>query len=160
MRKTVIGSIIAAFASACGPQVDDEEHPPGDLVYEEPLERLYRLDRRVEVIYDAERDDGLTGKCGILTDRAYEELESTLAALDPTVDYGYDPDVLDCDRSPALVHIDDFEHSPFECGFSCCHRDLYPAAFVYTMILNNFIGLIPDIDGEPYVAIEPDQPCP
>jgi hypothetical protein len=159
MGKVIIGSIITAFASACGPHVNDEERPPGELVYEEPLERLYRLERRVEVIYDFERDDGLEGKCGILTDRAYDELESTFAALEPSVDYGYDPDVLDCERSPALVHIDGFEHSPFECGSSCCHRDLYPVAFVYSMILNNFWGAHPTVDGEPYVAIEPDQPC-
>ena len=160
MSKAIVGSIIAAFASACGPHEDDEEPPPGELVYRDSFKRLYRLDRRAEVIYDYERDDGLEGECGILTDRAYEELESALAALDPSVDYGYDPDILDCERSPALVHIDGFEHSPFECGFECCHRDLYPAVFVYTMVLNNFIGLVPNIEGEPYVAIEPDQSCP
>lgn len=160
MSKPIIMSIIAAFALSCGPQAADEQLPPGELVYEERLERLYRLDRRVEVIYDYERDDGVEGKCGILTDRAYEELESTLEALDPASDYGYDPDILDCERSPAWVHIEGFEHSPFECGFSCCHPDLYSVAFVYTMALNNFIGLVPEINGEPYVAIEPDQPCP
>ena len=83
------------------------------------------------------------------------------SAAETAVDIAdHDPEVLDCDPSPALVHIDGFEHSPFECGFECCHRDLYPAVFVYTMVLNNFIGLVPDIYGEPYVAIEPDQPCP
>jgi hypothetical protein len=160
MSKRIIGLTIAALPLACGPRVDDEERPPGELVYEDSLDRLYRLDRRVEVIYDYERDDGLEGKCGILTDRAYDELESTLVALDPIVDYGYDPDVLDCERSQALVHIDGFEHSPFECGFSCCHRDLYWAVVVYTMALNNFDGGHPTIDGEPYVAIEPDVACP
>jgi hypothetical protein len=33
------------------------------------------------------------------------------------------------------------------------------AAVVYTMILNNFYGGYPTIEGEPYVAIEPGQPC-
>ena len=158
MTKAISVLIIVAFASACGPRVDDEEHPPGELVYEDSFERLYRLERRVEVIYDFERDDGLEGKCGILTDRAYEELESTLAALDPSVDYGEHP--AGCSPNPALVHVDGFEHSPFECSISCCHPDLYWAMVVYNMALNNFDGGYPTIDGEPYVAIEPDQPCP
>ena len=158
MSKAIIVLIIAAFTSACGPRVDDEERPPGELVYEDSFERLYRLDRRVEVIFDYERQDGLEGKCGVLTDRAYEELESTLAALDPSVDYGEHP--VDCRPSEALVHVDGFEHSPFECSFECCHRDLFSAVFVYTMIFTNFDGGSPTIDGEPYVAIEPDQPCP
>jgi hypothetical protein len=158
MSKAIVASIITAFASACGPRVDDEERPPGELVYEDSFERLYRLDRRVEVIYDYERQDGLEGKCGILTDRAYDELQSTLAALDPNVDYGEHP--TDCAPNHALVHVEGFEHSPFECGDSCCHRDLFLAVFVYTMIFTNFDGGHPTIDGEPYVAIEPDRPCP
>ena len=83
MSKAII-ILPLVIASACGPQVDDEEHPPGELVYEDSHERLYRLDRRVEVVYDYESDVGLEGRCGILTDRAHEELESTLAALDPS----------------------------------------------------------------------------
>jgi len=160
MSKAIIIAPIAAFALACGPRVDEEEHTPGELVYEDSYERLYRLDRRVEVVFDYERADGLEGKCGILTDRAYDELESTLAALDPTVDYGHDPEILDCTRSPAWVHIEGFDQSPFECGISCCHPDLYWAVFVYTMILNNFDGGHPIVEGEPYFAIEPDVPCP
>jgi len=160
MSKAIIIAPIAAFALACGPRVDEEEDPPGELVYEDSFRRLHRLDRRVEVTYLLEREDGLDGECGILTDRAYEELESTLAALDPTVDYGYDPEILDCVRSPAWVHIDGFEHSPFQCGVSCCHPDLHWMVFVYTMIFTNFDGGHPTVEGEPYVAIEPDQSCP
>ncbi len=157
MSKTIIVVTILACASACGPEVADEE-PPGELVYEDSLDRIYRDDRRVEVIYDYERQDGLRGRCGILTDRAYDELESTLAQLDPAVDYGEHP--ADCSPSEALVHVDGLEHSPFACGFSCCHRDLFWAVFVYTMVLTNFDGGHPTLEGEPYVAIEPDQPCP
>ncbi len=159
MSKAIIFSIIAASASACSPGGDDEEHPPGELVYEDSFDRLYRLDRQVEVIYDYERDDGLEGKCGLLTDRAHTELESTFVPLDPSVDYGEHP--ADCHTSGALVHVDGFEHSPFECSFSCCHRDLHWAAVVYTMILTDFSHEAhPVIDGEPYIAIEPNQPCP
>jgi hypothetical protein len=158
MSKTIIVLTIAAFASACGPHVDDQDRPPGDLEYEDSMERIYRLDRRVEVIHDYEREDGVQQECGILTDRAYDELASTLAALDPSVDYGDHP--TDCSTFSALVHVEGFEHSPFECSFSCCHRDLSWAVVVYTMIFTNFDGGHPTIDGEPYVAIEPDQPCP
>jgi hypothetical protein len=159
MSKAIIGLTIAAFASACGPHVADAAHPPGELVYQDSFKRLYRLDRRVEVVYDYERDDGRDGRCGILTDRAYDELENALAELDPSVDYGEHP--ADCSTSGVLIHVDDFEHSPFECSFSCCQRDLYRAAFVYTMILIDFcFQPYIEIEGEPYVAIEPDQPCP
>lgn len=158
MSKATIGMTVAVLASACGPQVDGEEPPPGELVYEDSSERLYRGARRFEVIYDYERQDGLEGKCGALTDRAFDDLERTLAALDLGVDYGEHP--ADCTPNRALVYIDGFEHSPFECGISCCHPDLYGAVVVYTMVLNNFDGIHPTIDGEPYVAIEPDQPCP
>lgn len=158
MSKTIIVLTMATFASACGRHMDDDAHPPGELAYEDAFERLYRLDRRVEVIYDYERDDGLEGQCGTLTDRAYDELESTLSALDPSVDYGEHP--AGCSTSGVLIHVDGFEHSPFECSFECCHPDLYSAVFVYTMVFTNFDGGHPTIDGEPYVAIEPDQPCP
>ena len=156
--KPLLMSTFMTFVLACGLEAGETDDVPGELVYEDSLDRLYRLDRRVEVLYDYERDDGHEGKCGILTDRAYDEIESTLAALAPSVDYGDHP--ADCHSHGALVHVDGFEHSPFECSFSCCHRDLYPAAFVYTMILNDFDGAHPTIDGEPYVAIEPDRPCP
>jgi hypothetical protein len=158
MGKPFITLAITMFVLACGPEVGEEDDMPGELVYEQPPERLYRLDRRIEVIFGYEREDGLEGRCGILTDRAYDELEGTLAALDPSVDYGEHP--ADCDVYSALVHIEGFDHSPFECSSSCCHRDLYWAAFVYAMILDNFQGGSPTVDGEPYVAIEPDQPCP
>jgi hypothetical protein len=164
MRTAIIVSTIAALAWACGPRVDDEARPPGELEleYEDSRGRLYRLDRRVEVIYDYEREDGLQEKCGFLTDRAYDELESTLAALDPSVDYGEHP--ADCTPGEALVYVDGFEHSPFECRLGCCRSGLTWAALVYHMVLVTFDGIVPtigivNVEGEPYIAIEPDQPC-
>lgn len=152
----------AVLTLGCGPEVDDEDGggppPPGELVYEDSYSRLYRLERRVEVVYDYERGDGITRKCGVLTDRAQGELDSTLASLDPSVDYGEHP--TDCMTYDALVYVDEFRHSPFECVFGCCHPELAWAVFVYSMVLNNFDGLEPVLDGEPYIAIEPDQPCP
>lgn len=156
MRKPLT-LLVATFLLACGPEAGEEDDIPGDLVYEQSGERLYRTDRRIDVIFDYERDDGLDGKCGFLTDRAYDDLETTLAALEPSADYGHGTD---CNSHGALVHIDGFEHSPFDCSYECCHPDLRRAAIVYSVILNNFIGLTPPYDGEPYVAIEPDPPCP
>jgi hypothetical protein len=157
MSRAIVGSIIATFASACGPRVDDEDRPPGELVYEDSFERLYRLDRRIEVIYDYEREDGLEGKCGILADRAYEELETTIESLDPSKDYVVDPE--ECEAIDG-VYIDGFEHSPFACYWLCCHPDLLPIAIVYLAVLETFSnGDPPTINGEPYVALEPDRPC-
>jgi hypothetical protein len=157
-KPRVVLMAVLSFVLACGPEAAEEDDIPGKLVYEQLDERLYRLDRRVDVIFDYERQDGLEGKCGFLTDRAYYELESTLEALDPSVDYGeHRPD---CTTNGALVHIEGFEHSPFACTYDCCHPDLLWAAVVYSMIINNFYSGYPVIDGEPYVAIEPDQPCP
>ncbi len=157
MRTPVLALITAAFQLACGPQAGGEDDVPGELVYEQSGERLYRTDRRVDLVFDYERDDGLEGKCGFLTDRAYDDLESTLAALEPSADYAPDAG---CSTYGALVHVDGFEHSPFECSYECCHPDLRRAAIVYSVILNNFIGLMPPYDGEPYAAIEPEPPCP
>jgi hypothetical protein len=142
---------------ACGPEQDDAPDAPGELVYEQLYNRVYRLDRRIDASFESPGADD-DWKCGLLTDRAYDELEATIEALDPSADYGeHRPD---CNTHGALVHIEGFEHSPFDCTHECCHRDLVWAAFVYTMILTNFDGGYPTFDGEPYVAIDPDQPCP
>lgn len=165
MSKAIIISTIAAFASACGPHVDAEAPPAGELVleYEDSRGRLYRLERRVEVVYDYDREDGLREKCGFLTDHAYDQLESTLAGIDPSIDYGEHP--AECTPGEALVHVDGAEHSPFECTLGCCRSGLTFAALVYDMVFVSFDGQIPMIGivngpSEPYVTIEPDQPCP
>jgi hypothetical protein len=158
MGKPRLTLAIMMFVLACGPEAREENDIPGTLEYEQLYSRVYRLDRRIDVRFETE--NGERWECGFLTDRAYDDLEGTLAALDPSGDYGYDPDILDCERSDALVYIEGFEHSPFECSYDCCHPDLHWAAAVYTMILTNFHGGYPVIEGEPYVAIEPDQPCP
>jgi hypothetical protein len=138
MGKPLIRSSIMMFVLACGPEAGDESDIQGKLEYEQLHDRVYRIDRRIDASFETE--NGERQECGILTDRAYDELESTLAALDPNVDYGEHPD--DCDVYSALVHVDGFEHSPFECNYACCHADLYWAAVVYSMILNNFWGAI------------------
>lgn len=160
MGKPITTLAITTFVLACGPEAGGEKDIPGRLEYEQRDEQVHRLDRRIDASFKYPGEDSERWKCGVLTDRAYDELEGTLAALDPSVDYGYDPDALGCDRPDALVHIEGFEHSPFECSYACCQPDLYWAAVVYSMILNNFDGIHPVIEGEPYVAIEPDLPCP
>jgi hypothetical protein len=157
MGKPPITLAIMTFVLACGPQAGEEDDIPGKLEYEQLYNRVYRLDRRIDVIKELPGEDGERRECGFLTDRAYDELEGTLATLDPGVDYGEHP--ADCDTHAALVHVEGFAHSPFECTYECCHPDLIQAAVVHTMILNNFYGGYPTIDGEPYVAIEPDRPC-
>jgi hypothetical protein len=156
MGKPRLTLAIMMFVLACGPEAGEEDDIPGKLEYEQLYDRVYRLDRRIDVRFETE--NGERWDCGLLTDRAYDELEGTLAGLDPSVDYGeHRPN---CSPHGALVHIEGFEHSPFECSYECCHPDLYWAAVVYSMIINNFFGGYPILDGEPYVAIEPDQPCP
>lgn len=157
MRKPIITLVIMTFLIACGPEAGEEDDIPGELEYEQIYNRVYRLDRRIDVIKELPGEDIERRECGFLTQRAHDDLENTLAALEPSADY--DPDAM-CNTHGALVHIDGFEHSPFDCTYECCHPDLIRAAIVYHVILNNFIGLMPPYDGEPYVAIEPDQPCP
>jgi hypothetical protein len=156
IKKAITISAIAALGLACGPEAADGDDPPGELEYEHPYARIYRLDRRVDVIFVEEH--GQRRECGLLTTRAYDELERTIVALDPRVDYGHDPETQEC-RPAAWVHIEGFEHSPFECSWQCCTADLLRAALVYSIIEANFSGTTPIVDGEPYVAIEPDQPC-
>ncbi len=158
MRKPRITWVMTAFVLACGPEEGEGDDIPGELVYEQIYNRMYRLDRRVDVVKELPGEDVERRECGFLTDRAYDDLEGTLAALDASVDYGEHS--ADCNTHGALVHIEGFEHSPFACSSACCHPDLYWVAVVYSMILNNFSGITPVIDGEPYVAVEPDQPCP
>ena len=151
--EALITVAAAILAASCGPDVD-EDAPAGDLVYSDAFKELYRLDRRVEVVALDPRlaKDG----CGYLTDRAYEDLEMTIAALDPSKDYVADPAA--CQASEK-VYIEGFEHSPFECFWMCCHHDLMPVANVYLAVFSNLSGQEPVIDGEPYVALEPARPC-
>ncbi len=157
MGKAIIVSIFAMLAVACGPEVGDEDAPPGTLVYEDSHVGLYRLDRRIDIVIVEEQ--GERRECGLMTDRAFDDLESALAGLDPSVDYGHDPEPQECSAREE-IYIDGFEHSPFECNLQCCHPELRRVAVVYTMVINNVYGATPIIDGEPYVALEPDQPCP
>ena len=146
------------FMVACGPEAGDENEIPGMLEYEQLYNRVYRIDRRIDASFEFPGEDRKRWECGLLTDRAYDDLEGTLATLDPSIDYSEHR--ADCNTHGALVHIEGFEHSPFECSYECCHPDLGWAAVIYSMILTNFDGGHPTLDGEPYVAIEPDQPCP
>jgi hypothetical protein len=151
--KALITVVAAACAASCGPEVD-EDVPSGELVYADAFNEIYRLDRRVEVV----AVDPMLGKdgCGFLTDRAYDDLETTIVALDPSKNYVTDPD--HCETLE-LVYIEGFEHSPFECVWLCCHPDLVRVALVYLAVFSNLSSQEPVIDGEPYVALEPNRPC-
>jgi hypothetical protein len=151
-KETLIVAIVAWVAS-CGPEVD-EDMPPGELVYADAIKEIYRLDRRIEVV----AVDPMLGRdgCGYLTDRAVDDIETTLASLDPSKDY-VPPDTC---HALEKVYIEGFEHSPFKCFWMCCHADLVPIALVYFAILSTVTDKPPNIGGEPYIALEPDQPCP
>ena len=156
-RTAIAAASLALLLAACGPDLD-EGPPPGTLVFEHPAAQIYRLDRRVEVIA---LDPMLSRSgCGFLTDRAYEDLETTIEALDPSVDYGVWHGCGDTFDLKGRAHLEDFEHSPFACEWQCCHPELTRVALVYSMVQNNLSGLEPVFEGEPYVALEPDRPCP
>jgi hypothetical protein len=95
-----------------------------------------------------------------MTDRAYDDLTATLDALDPNVDYNVWTGCRQTSDPKGLVHLDGFEHSPFACDWDCCHPDMKGVSFVYFLVENNFYYPSVNVEGEPYVAIDPDQPCP
>jgi hypothetical protein len=144
---------------ACGPAPADEPELPGVLEYEHPHVRIHRLDRRIDIMLIHE--DDVRRECGMLSERAHADLEEVLDALDPHEDYGYDPDRVECIEPPgARVYIEGFEHSPFSCEWYCCRPELVQAALIYSFIERHFLGGEVVVDGEPYVVIEPDEPCP
>jgi hypothetical protein len=95
MRTAITASALAVLALACGPSIADEREPLGTLEHEYgpwtggghgwASGEWYRLDRRIELV--PEQNPYLRPMCGTLTDAAYDELEATIAALDPSVDY-------------------------------------------------------------------------
>lgn len=159
MNGLIITLVLASAISACAHEPSDDPEPLGGLEFEHSYVRIHRLDRRIDVVLvegDEERRE-----CGVLSDRAYVDLEDTLAALDPREDYGYDAAVDQCTTPPgASVHIEGFDHSPFSCDFQCCRPALARAGLVYSLIEYHFHGGTLPIDGEPYVAVERDEPCP
>jgi len=98
----------------------------------------------------------------MLTERAYEDVQSTLESLDPSVDYDYALGEEDCaysDSPAAQIHIDGFEHSPFSCDSFCCRPELAGVPHVHLHVMNNLAGRVLEVDGEPYVAIDSEIPC-
>ena len=157
-RTAIAAANLALLLAACGPDLD-EGPPPGVLEYEHPASQLYRLDRRVEIV--ALDPTVSTDECGFLTEGAHRDLVSTIDALDRSVDYGYGAEDCPDDFVPkGLVHLEGFAHSPFACELSCCHPDLIQVARVYFAVENGFAHAEVNIEGEPYVALEPDRPCP
>lgn len=85
-RGSAIPNILApsvlSLGLGCGPQAHDEPEPPGTLEYEHDYARIYRQGRRIDIVLvegETERRE-----CGVLTERAYTELEETAAALEPS----------------------------------------------------------------------------
>jgi hypothetical protein len=155
IHKSIMITTISVTGAGCGPELDDRDDPPGVLEYETPTASYYRLDRRVDAVgVDPMADP--TG-CGFLTDRAHGDLVGTISVLDPNAAYDWS----DCDNAPnGLLYLEGFTHSPFECNWYCCNPDLMPIVIVYFAIGSDLIGPTPNINGGPYVALEPDMPCP
>jgi hypothetical protein len=155
MHKAITISTIAALAAGCGPEAPDENEPPGMLEYEIRVARFYRLDRRVDMIGVDPMND--RSGCGFLTDRAYEDIVGTLENLDPNARYTRS----NCThRADGLLYIEGFSHSPFACSWYCCHDDLLPIGIAYFAVGSTLYGPDPNINGEIYVSLEPDMPCP
>lgn len=161
MRRITSAVLCASLATGCGPEAAAEPEAPGVLEYHHPYIRLYRLGRRIDAFVVLAVEDPEHHECGMLSERAYNELEDTLSALDPDVDYGRDPVGSHCPPG-AWVELEGFEHSPFACDFMCCRPELARVALIYFLISSYFGGYDRpfEIDGEPYVVIEPDEPCP
>ena len=163
-RRTDVGlvstglviSAIVGLTMGCGSDDhDDGGDPPGVLEYEIPTARFYRQDRRIDVVGVDPTVD--RSGCGFLTDRAYDDLVGTLGALDSGARYDWSG----CDYRPdGMLYLDDFEHSPFECNWYCCNVEILPIGVAYFGVVSNIYGQRPNIEGEPYVALEPDVPCP
>lgn len=150
---------VASLVASCGPEAVGEPVLRGTLEFEHSYARIYREGQRVDIVLVEQ--GGERSECGILSERAYRELEDTLADLDPRMDYGYDPRLDECIEPPgAEIHIEGFEHSPFSCDFLCCRRELARAALIYMLLETYFSdGEVLVFDGEPYVVVERDEPC-
>lgn len=158
MTRVVVLVTLMGLAVACEPEPTGEPEPMGVLEFEHPYIRIYRLDQQI----DARLVEGNTERreCGVLSERAHTELESTIAALNPRTDYSYDPTTTECTEPPgAMIYIEGFEHSPFSCDFLCCGTELSRAALTYSFIESNLRGNMPTYDGEPYLAVERIGAC-
>jgi hypothetical protein len=153
-------AMIACLAAGCGPSVDDEPEPLGVLEYGSYTGGWYRLERRIEFVPDPEYGFN-PPQCAYLTEHAYEKIEDTIAALDPTVDYDFGAEGAEClyfDDFGA-VYLEGFEHSPFSCGIFCCRDELARVSSTYLHVWNNLDGEFIEVDGEPYVAVDFDRSC-
>lgn len=153
--------LVLLSLAVCGPsEANDGTTLPGTLEYEGTAHDGYRLDRRVDIVpVDPDRP----ASCGYLTDQALRDIEDTIAALDPSVDYGFEASGQACsytDSPGARIHLAGFQLSPFSCDELCCHEDLAAIARVCFHVANNLEGTVFEVDGEPYLAIDPEQACP
>ena len=155
-------SLLVMLLLGCDPgsEGSDETGPIGYLEFEGGVSLIYRDGHRVEVA--SVLDPNQPPSCGMLTERAYKDLQRTIESLDPSVDYDYELGEEDCaysDSPAAQIHIEGFVHSPFWCDSFCCRPELAGVPTVYLHVTNNLVGRVLEVDGEPYVAIESEIPC-
>ena len=108
MNKLRTSAILAVLLVSCEPGDDTDgksAKPPGVLGYGGQVGEIYR-DGRVDVVPISEPNRGRS--CGDLTDRAFQELEDALGALDPAIDYGFERSEQECsytDSPAGQVHL-------------------------------------------------------
>jgi hypothetical protein len=168
MRTAITASALAVLALACGPSIADEREPLGTLEHEYgpwtggghgwASGEWYRLDRRIELV--PEQNPYLRPMCGTLTDAAYDELEATIAALDPSVDYPPPADRCGWSEGPsARVHLEGFTHGPFSCDWLCCHDELAWIPSLYFLATNELSEDPIEVHDQPFPVIDIDWPC-
>jgi hypothetical protein len=168
MTKTITAFVVAAFFLGCGPAADDEPDRVGHIEYEYgpwaargvgwEAGEWYRAGRRIELW--PEKNPYEPHVCAMLTPEAYDELERTIAALDPNVDYALaDGECSWQDAPSAVIHIEGFTHSPFWCDWVCCREELVLIPSTYFLAANELSDDPIEIHGEAYPVVDVDESC-
>lgn len=161
MRTTNTASaLILGFVLGCGPSVDDEPEPLGHLEYGSYVGGWYRLEQRIEYVPDPQYGSYQSPECAYLTEPAFAQIEATLAALDPTVDYDFhQEDCLWQDDLFTNIYVEGLEHSPFACGMFCCRDELSGISSIYFFAGNELSEHAIEIPSQPFPVIDLDRSC-
>jgi hypothetical protein len=96
----------------------------------------------------------------MLTPEAHSQLERTIAALDPSLDYELAPGECSWQDAPsAFVHLEGFAHSPFWCDSFCCRDELGRIPSTYFLATNELSDDPIEVHGQAYPVVDVDEPC-
>lgn len=168
MTKAITAFLVAAFVLGCGPSANDEPDRVGHIEYEYgpwtapnvgwEAGEWYRSGRRIE--FWPEKNPYEPHVCAMLTPEAHDQLERTIAALDPSADYELASGECGWSDAPsALVHLEGFAHSPFSCDWLCCRDELARIPSTYFLAANELADDPIEIHGQPYPVIDVDESC-